>query len=342
MRVLLVKTARNRYIFVLDMHHIIIDGFSFRNVFIPELTALYNEEMLPELSIQYKDFSHWQNNLIVSGEIGRQEEYWLQEFSGEIPTLNLPVDYPRPAKQRFTGDSIDFRLSREETEKLKEHALKSDVTLFMAVLTGLNIFLAKISGQDDIVVGTPTAGRRHADVEKMIGLFVNVLAQRNYPSGEKTVKEFLMELKKRTLASYENQDYQFEDLVEQISQNRDAGRSPLFDVMLLQQNFQVSSPGIPGEGQPGLKVNPYSYENKTSRYDLLVFCADTGDHIAFTFEYNTTLFKKETVEGFIEDFRSIMAPMNRDETIKIKDIELANRPVKGEALYRDLEFRLQS
>ena len=235
LRIGLAKVSEHKHIFLFDMHHIISDGISM-NILIKEFISLYGGEKLPELKIQYKDFSAWQNELFKTEGIKKQEEYWLNTFSGEIPVLNMPTDYPRPAVQSFEGDSIDFNVDSELTKELNKLAAETGSTLYMVLLAAYNVLLSKYTGQEDIVVGSPIAGRQHADLDNIIGMFVNTLAMRNFPESSKTFKEFLAEVKDNALRAYENQDYQFEELVEKLNIPRDMSRNPLFDTMFVMQN----------------------------------------------------------------------------------------------------------
>ncbi|MCP4156333.1 MAG: hypothetical protein GY757_51950, partial [bacterium] len=237
-----VKPGVERFILV-DMHHIITDGIS-QEVLTQEFFALYAGENLPPLKLQYRDYAEWQNSTKQKQLMNRQEKFWTNLYFDEIPVLILPTDYSRPVIQGFDGNNKSFILNSEETANLKETAKQNETTLYMTILSIFTILLSKLSGQEDIIVGTPTAGRRHADLENIIGMFVNTLAMRNYPEGKKTFREFLREVKESTLKAFENQEYQFEDLVEGISVKRDTGRNPVFDVMLnlLNQSEYTSMP----------------------------------------------------------------------------------------------------
>ncbi|MCP4156737.1 MAG: amino acid adenylation domain-containing protein, partial [bacterium] len=217
---------KTRNILMIDMHHIITDGESNRRL-VKDFIALQSEVELPGLYIQYKDYSQWRNSPKEQERLKRQEAYWKKQFEGEIPVLEIPIDYSRPAIQRFEGNTIEIEISAATATALKTAAMNENVTLFMMLLTLANIYLSKLTGQEDIVIGTPVAGRGHADLEQVIGMFVNTLALRNKPTGEKTVKQFLAEVKNKTLEAFENQDYPFEQLVNKIEVNRDAGRNPL-------------------------------------------------------------------------------------------------------------------
>ncbi|MCP5102870.1 MAG: non-ribosomal peptide synthetase, partial [bacterium] len=232
LRVGLGEIREDGYLLVVDMHHIISDGVSM-GIFIKEFTALYCLEPLPGLQLQYKDFSHWQNNLAASGEFKAQEIFWQEQFKGEIPVLNLPTDYPRSSVQQFTGSRIDFEIGSGETAGLKQLALESGSTLYMVLFALFNLFLSKLSSQEDIVVGTAAAGRRRHDLKDIIGMFVNILALRTDTSGLKAFPDFLLEVKDNLLAAFENQDYQYEELVETLEIERDLSRNPLFDTLFV-------------------------------------------------------------------------------------------------------------
>ena len=327
MRAGLIKIEEDRHILMVDMHHIISDGISL-GIFIREFTSLYNGQTLPELRIQYKDFSEWQNSLFNSGELKKQEEYWLDVFSGEIPALDMPADYPRPGMQSFEGGSIAFGIDRELTGRIRELSLRTGTTLYMTLLGAYSIMLAKYSGQEDIVVGSPIAGRPHADLENIMGMFVNTLAMRNYPQGNKTVEEFLKEVKENSLMAYENQDYQFEELVERLEIKRDLSRNPLFDTMFALQNADMGELEL-----PGLKLKPYAAENRVSRFDITLNASEQGEGIAFVLEYCTKLFKKETMERLSGHYANILREMAANPGMKISEIDMMSEEERRRILY---------
>ncbi|MCP5054682.1 MAG: AMP-binding protein, partial [bacterium] len=222
LRVGLERTRENQYTLLVDMHHIISDGVS-HQVLIEDFTALYTGESLLPLRLQYKDYSRWQAAWKGTEMLQKQETFWLRQFEQEIPVPDLPTDYPRPAIQSFEGGISRFEISPGNTRALKEIAVKEGASLYMILLALINILLSKLSNQEEIVIGTAIAGRKHADLEKIIGMFVNTLALLNSPNGGKTFLQFLNELKDRTLEAFENQEYQFEDLVDRVAVNRDAG-----------------------------------------------------------------------------------------------------------------------
>ncbi len=191
----LVESKEKGYLLI-DMHHIISDGISM-SILIDEFTKIYSGKTLESLRLQYKDFAVWQNSFLKSEEMKKQEEYWINRFSDEIPVLNMPIDYERPAMQSFEGDSVSFELSEDTTLKLRKLTKETGTTMHMALLSAFNILLSKYSGQEDIVIGTPIAGRPHADLQNIVGMFVNTLALRNKPEGDKKYVDFLKEVKEK-------------------------------------------------------------------------------------------------------------------------------------------------
>jgi tyrocidine synthetase-3 len=327
------------YILMVDMHHIITDGTS-QGILTREFAALYPGEELPPLRVQYKDFSVWQNQLFHWERIKRQESYWLKKFQSEIPVLDLPTDYARPAIQRFQGSMIHFQIGKEKTDSLKQSALAQGASLYMVLLSLTYIWLSKLSSQEDIVIGTPVAGRRHAELEKIIGMFVNTLPLRNHPSPDKPFKEFIQEVKKDTLEALENQEYPFEELVDMVTVNRDTGRNPLFDVMLVYQNFAlVDHSNRPLEKGPGEIVQvtnqqqPASgYENNTAKFDMTINVSEDGEGLALSLQYSTALFKKKTGQRFTRYFKKIVSVILNQPDIKLGQIEIISAEEKKQIL----------
>ncbi|MCP4148900.1 MAG: non-ribosomal peptide synthetase, partial [bacterium] len=178
LRAAVMETKDNKKNMLIDMHHIITDGTS-QEVLIKEFYRLNKGENLPPLELQYKDYAVWQNSPVHKKLMKQQETFWLDLFSGEVPVLELPTDYQRPVIQSVEGNRESFALNREDTADLKETAKKNETTLYITILSIITILLSKLSGQEDVIIGTPTAGRRHADLENIIGMFVNTLAMRN-------------------------------------------------------------------------------------------------------------------------------------------------------------------
>jgi len=329
-RVGLIKIWGNTRILMLDMHHIISDGVS--NVtLIKDLWDLYDQEELPELRVHYRDFSEWVNKKEQLDKVKNQEAFWLKEFEGEIPVLGLPCDYRRPSKMTFEGDMIHFEIDNENTRLLNIMAQKKGNTLYMILFTFYNILLSKLSGQDDIVVGTVTAGRGHADLQPIVGMFVDTLAMRNYPASDKNFFDLLEEIKNRTLAAFENQNYPFEELVSKVATRQDKSRNPLFDVVFTLDNEAERSDEYLLDVLLLDKSNPYGI--KRSKFDLMLMGAETGEGLQFNLEYNTQLFKEDTVERFTRYFKQLVASVCRNSNQKLSEIDILPEDEKCIILY---------
>ncbi|UCH97042.1 MAG: amino acid adenylation domain-containing protein, partial [Candidatus Aminicenantes bacterium] len=327
LRVGLIKIGQNRHILMVDIHHIITDGTSM-DLYTREFMALYSEKTLPSMKLQYKDFSEWKNSAREIKVIKKQEAYWLKLFAGEIPVLNLPTDYDRPVYWNFEGNDLNFELGEEETASIKTLASQEGATLYMILLAIYNVLIYKISGQEDIIVGTAVAGRRHADLEPIVGMFVNILAMKNHPREDKTFKTFLEDVKNTTLAAYENQDYQFDDLVDKLTLNRDVNRHPLFSTEFGLQNMGLSEIEI-----PGLTLKPYNYETRTAKNDMTMVGIESEKNLRFSIQYNTTLFKEETIKRFTAYYKRITASVIQDYEKELKEIEIISAEEKHNILY---------
>ncbi|MCP5104184.1 MAG: amino acid adenylation domain-containing protein, partial [bacterium] len=318
-RVELTPVREQKYILMLDMHHIISDGTSME-LFVREFMALYAASELSPLRFQYKDYSEWRNSPLWQEVVKQQETYWLKTFEGEIPVLNLPYDFARPAVQSSEGRTLEFEIPDIET--LKALARSNNVTLYMFLLSLLNLWLSKLSRQEDIVIGTPIAGRRHADLQGVMGVFINTLALRNRPEGGKTFTQFLQEVRANTLEAFENQDYQFEELVEKVSVRRDTSRNPLFDIMFILQNFDIQPGEIPEVEIEGLKLKPYPFERNTSRFDLTLTTYEKTDRLLVKLEYCTRLFKEETIRRFFGYFKTIVTALTGNPEMKLSEVDI--------------------
>lgn len=297
-RVGVITLSPQNYLFIFDIHHIISDGLSML-VLVEDFIKLYQGNVLPDLAIQYKDFAIWQNNFLESVQVKKQESYWLNVFKDKAPVLNLPLDYTRPPEQSHEGDNLYFEFDNLLTQKLDTLAKANGATLFMILLALYNVLLAKYSGQDDMVVGVPIAGRPLAVLDKIIGMFANTLAIRSYPKGEKTFQELFMEVKNSALQAYENQDYQFEVLFEKLAIKKDPSRNPLFDTMFALQNQEM-----PRLETSDFTLEPYPFSPKVTPFDILLYAFE-GEKIRFNLLYSTRLFKTETIRNLIGYFKNI-------------------------------------
>ncbi|MCP5102655.1 MAG: amino acid adenylation domain-containing protein [bacterium] len=336
-RIGLVKTGEGDHIFLADIHHIISDAVS-QNLLVRDLIALYRGETLPGLRIQYKDYTEWQNS---RGEkeadtIKKQEEYWLKVFEDKIPVPALPTDYPRPEVKNFEGTDTFFDVREEVNGKIRDIAAGTGATVYMVLLAAFNVLLARYCRREDIVVGSVTAGRGHPDLENVIGMFVNTLVLRNFPQMEKSFGAFLEEVKERALTAYENQDYPFENLVDNLPVDRNTGRDPLFDVMFVMDNAAPVPPASAESSAP----SPYEFGTRTSKFDLTVYALEMANRMRFTFEYSTKLFKQETIEGMFRDYERILEAVGDNNHIKIKDIQLESRLDILTNSFQDVELNI--
>jgi hypothetical protein len=336
LRVGLIKTREQEHLLMVDMHHIISDGTSI-SIFVKEFNILYGDGELPGPKVHYKDYVEWQRRIAASEkgkEVTREQAaYWREQFKGGIPSLDLPIDYPSPAQPGFEGGSVDFEIGIEETRALNQIALKEEATLYMVLLAIINILLSKITNRQVIILGTALAGRGHEDLGPVTGVFVNTLALINYPSWDYTFVEFLKDVKKRTLAAFENQDYPFDELVKQVAGIRGTHLNPIFDVMFALQNMDVFE----------LDMNPLTISNfdpgiKHSRFDLAIVALEKEQTLHFSFEYCSELFKEVTIKRYTGYFKEIVTAVLPDGNIRLKDIKLSHRLLSMKPKNKQVEF----
>jgi amino acid adenylation domain-containing protein len=320
------------YYLLVEMHHIISDEIS-QNLLQKEFMTLFSGQESAPLELQYKDFSEWENSQAQQEAVKKQGTYWLKQFEGQLPVLNLPVDFPRPAVQNNEGFTVGFHLPLKDSTALRTIARQEGATMFMVLLTVYSIFLAKLCNQEDIILGVPVAGRKYPDLQKIIGVFINSLALRNFPGGEKTVRELFKEVKTNTLEAFENQEYPFEDLVERVIVERDASRNPIFDVMLNlvnQEDFLETIPAVDDD-----TGNSYAHVKGRVRFDMNLVAVDSGERVFCIFFYCAALFKSETIERFLDYFKKITSQVPGNLDRRIADIEIISEAEKQQLL---LEF----
>ncbi len=233
----------------------------------------------------------------------------------EEQRLNMPLDYIRPNVQSFEGDNVRSHLDKELTTKLKKLGEDNGVTLYIVLLGAYNVLLNKYTGQEDIVVGSPISGRDHVSLQEVRGMFVNTLALRNFPVGEKSFREFLKEVKENAQKAYENQEYQFEKLVERLDIRRDMSRNPFFDTMFLLQNIDM-----PEVNMKSLKFCEYRNDLKVSKFDLTLVAIEAKDTIELELEFCTALFRKETAQQILNHYVKVLEEITKDSGVSIKDI----------------------
>ena len=325
-------SSGTRYILSFHAHHIIFDGTS-RNILINELFSEYHGNTLSDLKIQYKDFSEWQNSKKSEPWFASQEAFWLRELSPPLPKPELPWDYTNADPSSKSG-TVEFVIDSLQTQSMKRIVRETNTSTFILMLAVYSILLHKLSGKNDIIIGTPVEGRGHAGLENIIGMFLNTLALRNYPHPEKSFREFLLEVKERTLLAFENQDYSFEELMEKLRMKKVSTQHPLFNTTIIFKNYR----------------NEVHHKN-TIQYDLLDSTAsrpapndisllvdDLESTISCMIRYKTGLFKKATIEDISLYIKEIISSISQNEHIPIGDINISWRASINNSPVFDLNF----
>ena len=302
----LIKINEDEHILVLNMHHIASDGWSL-SIVISELVEMYEaltenrEAKLSDLPIQYADFALWQRDYLKGEVLEKKLDYWKTKLKGTEP-LQLPADFPRPAKLSINGASKEFNLDKDLSDSVHKLCQQSGTTMFMTLLAAFNVLLYRYSGQNDICVGSPIAGRQQKETEDLIGFFVNTLALRSDVSGELSFSKFLQQVKTTTLEAYENQEVPFEKIVESVESQRDMSRNPLFQVMFALQNV----PDIPQLGIKELSLFKEEFISNVTKFDISFFMTETPVGLYGTVEYCTDLFSEETIDRMIGHFNQLL------------------------------------
>ncbi|HEU0300507.1 MAG TPA: condensation domain-containing protein, partial [Longimicrobium sp.] len=321
----LIRLAADDHVLLLTMHHIVSDLWSM-GVLQGELSALYaahregREANLPRLPVQYADYAAWQRRW-VEGEILREQaDYWTETLAGAPGLLALPTDHPRPAEMDHAGARLGLELDEALTAGLKALGRRHGTTLFMTLLAGWAVVLGRLSGQEDVVVGTPTANRGRREIEGLIGFFVNTLALRVDLSGAPTVAELLGRVKKRALEAQHHQDIPFEQVVELLDPARSLSRTPLFQATFAWQNL----PRGGGLSLPGLELDSVGTgsSHAQAKTDLSLALREAGDRIVGEVTYATALFERETVERWAGYLRRVLAEMVADESRRVERLAL--------------------
>ncbi|WP_281377115.1 non-ribosomal peptide synthetase [Fontibacillus panacisegetis] len=323
LRTKLVKCREGYNLVMFDMHHIISDGATM-NIITKEFSQMYNGEELKALEVQYKDYSEWMRKKNIS----IQEAYWLDQFSDEIPVLDLPLDYSRPQTQRYSGTAFDTSMNAITQEQVQQLCRQTGITEYMALLSVFMVLLNKYSRQEDIIVGSPISGRMHQDTESMVGMFVNTLALRGKPEGHKPFANFLAEIREICLKGYENQEYPFEDVVDKVNVKRDMSRNPIFDVMFVMQNNEEEEVSA-----QGLTLEEVETESGVAKFDLTISVNSTTEGYNINWEYCDELFKEETVRRMAAHFEQIVREILETPTKKISEIEVITETEKNQILF---------
>ena len=305
----LLKTGKNEYFFSFVMHHIISDGWSME-VLISEIIKNYNnlyrgkEVTNPELRIQYKDYTLWKANQKVLEAYKKAENFWLAKFQGDIPVLELPSFKKRPKSWNFKGKTISYQFSESFLNKLKEFSREQDVTMFMTLMTAINVLLYRYTKQEDIIIGTPVAGREHMDIQNQIGLYLNTLAIRT-PISNDSFTNLLQQQKQILLEAFDHQNYPLDDLMAKLDIKRDTSRSPLFDILVVLQS-QAQIKAIQSEIKlEDVETIPYEVETKTAKFDLTFFFVES-DTLELSIQYNKDIYDKFLISRIFKHLESLI------------------------------------
>ncbi len=328
-RAMLVQFSDEEYRLYLFLHHIIFDGFSVYNVFLPELVTVYKSLLggqtspLPDLQLQYADFAQWQRKSLNEAQLNESREYWSSQLDGEIPVLELPTDHARPALQSFRGAMHRFTLPKSLSDSLHQLAKRQHVSFFTTILAGFTALLRRYSSQEDFVLGTVTSGRKHSELESMLGCFQNPLALRLKLAGDPSFRELLAHTREVTLSALSHDNAPFERLVEELSVRRDASRNPLFSVM-----FSLVPPTPTFE--TGWDMNQLDLETGTAKFDLDLELDDRPTGLQGRFVYCTELFDASTIERMVGHFQTMLQAIVADPEEKISRLPMLSGAEKAQ------------
>jgi len=294
------------HLLLIVVHHTIADGWSL-GVLLRELFLHYRSFTtgpsieLPPLPIQYRDFAAWQRDSLHAPLFERQLGFWKERLGGELPVLDLPIDHPRGTRQTFNGATHRFRVPGRVTTGLKALARRNDATLFMALMAGYQALLHRYCRQDDVLIGTPTAGRTRPETQELIGAFINTLVLRSDLSGDPAFVELLRRVRDVALAAYAHQQLPFEKLVAELRPQRDLSRTPIFQAMFILQNSPLPELEI-----PGVSARLMTVDRGAAQFDLTLLVSESGDGLDAEFEYNSDLFDSATIEGLADSFQRLL------------------------------------
>ncbi|HEX2077289.1 MAG TPA: condensation domain-containing protein, partial [Longimicrobium sp.] len=320
-RASLLRLHAEDHVLLLSMHHIVSDGWSM-GVLFRELSALYEayregrESPLPELGVQYADYAVWQREQL-EGALEQQLGYWRERLADVPALLELPTDHPRPAVQTFRGASERVQLPREVLERLRALGRQESATLYMVVLSAFQVLLSKYSGSEDVVVGSPIAGRGRHEVEGLIGFFVNTLVLRTDVSGDPSFRELLGRVREVTLGAYEHQEVPFERLVAELSPERSLSHSPLFQVAFTVDNAQDAGGGLAGLSGQGVGT-----ELEVAKFDLSLSLTETAQGLRGWLSYSTDLFERGTIVRMLGHLARVLEQVAADADVRLSQLEL--------------------
>ena len=316
------KLSPNEYILELEIHHIICDGWSM-SLLAKECLEYYSDlakglqPNIEPLPIQYKDYAGWQNNLLRSENNSKNLDYWRQKLdNGQLTRVHLPTDFKRPQIKTFKGSHLSWTFTRETISKLRKICQENEITLFMALVAAVKILLYRYSGQHDITIGTEIATRNHPQLQSLIGLFLNTLVIRDQIEPEKGYKNLLAKVRQTVTEALEHSDYPFDILVEKLAVSREINRTPLFDILVLLQNFDQPV------GLENIQIKSLDSLTPTSKFDLSFVFSEAQEKLRLELIYNTDLFQEERMKKCLIHFDKLLNEMLSNPAQPVKDISL--------------------
>ncbi|MHB8064942.1 MAG: HAD-IIIC family phosphatase, partial [Ruminiclostridium sp.] len=322
LRASILELSNGKHTLFIDMHHIISDGTSC-DILIREFIQLYEEKALPQLGVQYKDFAVWQYVHLKSDHMQNQINYWGNVLNKETSGLNLPLDYERGSQRSFEGKTVEFNITSDVLGKLNKYAKELNVTLNTLLISSYTLLLNKYTNQNDITVGTVVSGRNHPDLENMLGVFINLLPIRTSINENASIKEFIVACNNVLLGAYENQDYPYTSMIEAFNKMSDRSRNPFFDTAFI---FHNEYRGKMSAEVSGIPFSVHALPTNRSQLDIkLDLFIGEMDELLCKLEYKTDLFKQETIDVFIKNFKQILEQLVEDSNKLIKVVRLINQ-----------------
>jgi amino acid adenylation domain-containing protein len=328
-RARLIRMGDRQYRLYLVLSHIIFDGVAIYRIFLPELAALYQARVagrpspLPELDIQYPDYSCWQRKSLPPDSLAEHISYWRRQLGNDLPVLNLPSDYPRPPVQTFRGSMYPFTLSPSLTDAVKSLSRKEGVTLFQTLLAGFAALLCRYSGQDDLPIGSVTAGRDRPETKPLLGYFLNTVVLRADLSDDPGFRELLCRMRNLTLETLDHDCVPFGRLIHELNAPRDLSRNPLFQVMF---SLEPSLPDL----DPAWHLTQMDVDTEATKYDLYLELDERRDAILARFHYSTDLFNRTTIVRMSEHWMRLLEGAARDPSLRVSQLPLLSEQERSQ------------
>lgn len=332
-RAQLIELPNSNYYLLIDMHHIISDARSF-SVFIEEFSLIYSDKSLEPLSINYKDYAIWQNELLNSEYLLEQKEYWLKLFSQIPPLLQIPYDYPKSNIPSSPGERFFFEWDKVITSSLRALAKEMKVSLYMIIMSVYSILLYRYTNQEEIIIGSSIEGRSSPELRKLMGIFINTLPIKCENAPSKTFKELLHEVKKTCLFGYQNQLFPFEELANSIAPQRQFNTNPIFQTFF---DFHKSNRG--SVSIKDLVIEQMTVQQSTTKFDISLEAVEHENHLGLFFEYNTNLYAKDTIQRLVNSLTNIVQEVSKNPGLRIGEISIFNSQTQTQihALFNPLD-----